>query len=148
MLAGGHLIQWQELQHALAGFGEPRRQGGDVANFPDSPTDRRRRGKERNQYTRPSSAGRFGHGTARRKRRSAPVAKDPSGTRRLTTRNDSRGKSKKYPGCTSTPSSCTRSTTRSSSDRSVGTCTTAYQPPAEGRTRHEGHETASSFNFR
>ncbi len=73
-----------------------------------------------------------------RSSRETPSENATSDTRRLTIRNDSREKSKKYPGCASTPSSVSRSTTRSSSDSSEGTCSTAYQPPALRSARHDG----------
>src|SRR5207247_6163726 len=66
----------------------------------------------------------------RRSIRAMPSANTANGGSRLTTRNDSRGKSKKYPGSASTPSAVSRDTTRSSSGSSVGTCSTAYHPPS------------------
>ena len=145
LLAGRHLVERQQLQHALAGAGQPGGERLDVADVADAPARGRRAGEQRDEQARAAAAGRASswHGStaaievpqdARRCRRRTT----PRGGSRLTTRNDSRGKSKKYPGCTSTPSSSAGAATRSSSDSSDGTCSTAYQPPSLRSTRQRG----------
>ena len=94
----------------LSGACEPGSQRRQVADVADAPT---RRGGAREQWdeqTRPATTSMGAHArqlcnrSARESRRSMPSENSASGTIRLTTRYDSRGKSKKYPGCASTPS--------------------------------------------
>src|SRR5207253_31803 len=109
-----------------------RRSRRDVADITDGPTGRRRTAEQRDEESRPAAAGhRLVALQAKcRSTRSMPSANVGSGGSRLTITNDSRGKSKKYPGCASTPSVCSIPTTRSSSVSSDGTCITPYHPPS------------------
>src|SRR4029078_8442072 len=116
----------------------------DVADVADAPALGRRARKQRDEESRaPSRRGRRAHPrpVVQSKYPSTgpmPSANTSFGGRRLTTRNDSRGKSKKNPGCSSTPSCVSNRTTRSSSGSREGTCSTAYHPPSLVITRHDG----------
>ena len=78
-------------------------------------------GHENNGMSRPACRRDGAHSwpataqSKRRRTRSIPSANCASAASRLTTRYDSRGKSKKYPGCISTPSFRSRSSTSASS---------------------------------
>src|SRR4051812_2466795 len=105
----------QELQHALPRAGQPLRQMAEVADVADAPARGRRtreQRKENSRLARILGVGVHQRGPAVSKRRSIremPAAKSGCGGNKLTIRNDSRGKSKKYPGWTSTPSCSSRS---------------------------------------
>ena len=71
--------------------------------------------------------------------RCMPSANVASGGSRLTTRNDSRGKSKKYPGCTSTPSVPAGETTRSSSGRATAPAAPRTSRRRRRSTDRQGH---------
>ena len=110
LLAGRHLVERQQLQHAQAGGRQPRRDGLDVADVADAPAGRGRTREQRDEQARPAAAGRARHSwrptalqSKCRRTRATPSANTAGGGSRLTTRNDSRGKSKKYPGCVRTP---------------------------------------------
>src|SRR5262245_16795704 len=153
LLPGRHLVQRQELQHTHPGGGEPRGCGFDVGDVADPPARTGGAREKRNQQARPSAAEGGAHGCLTvqskcRRTRSTPSANAATGGSRLTTRNDSRGKSKKYPGCASTPSSVSNCTTRSSSGSSDGTCSTAYHPPSLRKTRHDGTRVSSARSAR
>ena len=103
----------------------PASQAVSGARSPMSPMPqlaRRRTREQRDEQARAAAAGRrVAHDRVRPCNRSAAACARCrrrtrlAGGSRLTTRNDSRGKSKKYPGCVSTPSCVSRRTTRSSS---------------------------------
>src|SRR5438094_506165 len=147
LLAGRHLVHRKELEDPLTGGGQPRRSRRDVADITDAPTGRRRTGEQRDEESRPAAAGhRLVALQAKcRSTRSMPSANVGSGGSRLTITNDSRGKSKKYPGCASTPSVCSIPTTRSSSVSSDGTCITPYHPPSLCNTRQAGARPTEDF---
>src|SRR5947207_1601142 len=143
LLARRHFVERQELQHVLAGGRKPGGERLDIADVADAPARRGRTREQRDEQPRPTAAGRSTHGRLARhakwrSTRTMPSANDGAGGSRLTTRNDSRGKSKKYPGCVRTPSAVSSRTTRSSSDSRAGTCRTAYHPPPLRSTSHDG----------
>src|SRR6185503_5102131 len=143
LLPRRHLVQRQQLEHALAGGCQPCRDVLHIADVADAPAFGRRTREQRDEQPRPAPAGGRTHVDVAlqakcRRTRSMPSPNDASGGRRLTTRNDSRGKSKKYPGCASTPTWVRRRTARSSSGSNDGTCITPYQPPALRATPQDG----------
>src|SRR5262249_23190422 len=143
LLAGRHLVQRQQLQRANVRRGEPRGDWLHVADIADAPAPGGRDGEQRDEDADPAAAGRRVHGrpTLHVKclsTRSMPALNAAGRGSRLTITNDSRGKSKKYPGCTSTSSLASRSRTRFSSESSDGTCRTTYQPPSLRKTRTDG----------
>src|SRR5207237_9942003 len=147
LLTRRHLVERQQLEHAQACGSEPGRDRFHIADVADSPAFGGGAREQRDEKPRPPAAGRRAHGrltrqSKSRSTRAMPAAKVGGGGSRLTTRNDSRGKSKKYPGWTSTSSASMRST-RSSSGSSDGTCSTAYQPPSLRKTPHVAAASAS-----
>src|SRR5262249_6176514 len=143
VLARCLLVEREQLQHAHAPALQPRRRRGHVADVADSPARRRRAGEQRDQETRAPASGRRAHARPTRQSkcrsmRATPSANTSRGGSSETTRKASRGKSKKNPGCTSTPSSVNNRTTRSSSGSIDGTWSTPYHPPSPAKTRQDG----------
>src|SRR4051812_42013958 len=142
LLARRHLVERQQLQNVLSRAGEPGGERVDVADVADAPARGRWTGKQRDEQACAPSAIRRAHARPAlqskcRSTRVMPSANTDSGGSKLTIKYDSRGKSKKYPGCVRTPS-VTRRTTRSSSGSRDGTRSTAHHPPSAGTTRQDG----------
>src|SRR5581483_1714092 len=148
LLAGRHLIDGQQLQHADTRVGEPRRDRLDVADIADAPARRRGNRKQGDEKARPAPAGHDVPTLQAKCRRILlmPSANESAGGNSEMTRNASCGKSKKYPGCVSTPSTVRRLTTRSSSCSTAGTRTTADHPPSLRSTLHVGTAATALVN--
>src|SRR5262249_28288057 len=105
-LVGGHRADGQNHQTVPATSRNPGGQRIEIGQFADAPALCRARGEQRQEE--PSVLGHQASGPIAAppwttgSRRSSAVANTSGSGRRLTTRNASRGKSKKYPGYTST----------------------------------------------
>ena len=99
-LTARHFVERQQLQHALAGAGEPRGDRRDITDVADAPTRGRRTGKQGDEDAGAAAAGRSAHAclpldSRYRNMCDTPSRKRVSATSRLTTRCDSCAKSKK-----------------------------------------------------
>src|SRR5262249_32851183 len=149
LLTGSHFVDRQELPDADARAGQPAGQRLEIRDLADPPASRRRAGKERNDEAGAPLGHHAGVDDVQAKCRSTraiPSSNSASGVSRLTTIKDSRGKSKKNPGCTRTPASGISSnrTASCSSDSYDGTCITPDHPPSAASTLHEGFDATTA----
>ena len=112
------------------GAGHPGAEPRQIADLADAPALARRQREQRHEQPGVAAVKEITRHRDDPAPARTPRANDAGSGSRLTTRNASCGKSKKYPGCTTTASRSSSSMTSASSERVDGTRSTADHPPS------------------